>query len=59
MYKCGRYVSGDIEGVKKMIYKFGVTTIIKAKDTNYYDWTCLHHAASFNLDMKLFQTAII
>jgi len=46
MSKCGDYYRGDIDGVKKMMIKFGPKQIGNAKTPGGSHWTCLHFAAS-------------
>ena len=47
MNKCGRWGSGDINGVRQMMAKFGAEEVINARYLGHFKWTCLHYAASF------------
>ena len=47
MNKCGRGSNGDIDGVKKMMIKFGPKQVGNANYGYYSWWTCLHYAAEY------------
>ena len=53
MKKCGKFdrstrsfLDVDFAGVRRLVNQHGPAAVVKAKDSNYIDYTCLHHAAA-------------